>query len=389
MDKRLIWLGVGAFAVSTVGFVFSALLPAIAADTHITVPHAGYLITVFSLSYAIFTPLLSALAGAVDRRKTIVSAVLLFVAGNLTAALSSSFAALFAAQIVMGMAAGLFAATSQAAAVALVGPDHRARAIAVVLGGTTFAVALGAPAGSLISIYWGWRGTFLAIAALSIVCAAILWFMLPRDSRGSRLTLAERLTVITLPGVLPALLVTFLYLIGGFIVISYLAPLAIDGAGMSRAVLPGMLLAFGVGAVIGNMSSGQLSDRFGATRIVTLSLVCSTVICLGIASTLKYLPQETAGPVLIGLMVPWGVIGWMFPPAQASRLVNLAPNLAHLTLSLNASALYFGIAFGTLIGGRVLEFATPSDLGLVAAVFPVISLAVLAATRRVKEPVAA
>ena len=66
----------------------------------------------------------------------------------------------------MGMAAGLFAATAQATAVSLAGPDHRARAIAVVVGGTTFAVALGAPVGSLIATLWGWRGTFVAIALL-------------------------------------------------------------------------------------------------------------------------------------------------------------------------------------------------------------------------------
>lgn len=389
MDKRLVWLGVGAFAMSTVGFVFSSLLPSIAADAHVSIPHAGHLITAFSLSYAIFTPLLSAVAGAVDRRRVIVAAMIVFVGGNLVAALSSSFEALLAAQIVMGMSAGLFAATAQATAVALAGPDHRARAIAVVLGGTTFAVALGAPAGSLIANFWGWRGTFFAIAALGLTCAVILWFMLPRDSRGSRMTTGERLGVIAMPGVFPSLTVTFLYLAGAFVLISYLAPLAMEGAGMSKAVLPGLLLAFGVGAVIGNLSSGQLSDRFGATRVVTFSLLCSILICLVIAVALKYLPHEQAGPVLIGLMVPWGITGWMFPPAQASRIVNYAPGVANLTLSLNASALYLGIAFGTLIGGRVLEFATPSDLGLVAAVFPLMSLAVLAATRRVKEPVVA
>ena len=81
-------------------------------------------------------------------------------------------------------------------------------------------------------------------------------------------------------------------------------------------------------------------------------------------------------------MVPWGMIGWTFPPAQASRIVGFAPEVAHLTLSLNVSALYFGIAFGTVIGGRVLEFATPSDLGLVAAAFPLVALAVLLASRR-------
>jgi DHA1 family inner membrane transport protein len=77
-----------------------------------------------------------------------------------------------------------------------------------------------------------------------------------------------------------------------------------------------------------------------------------------------------------------GIIGWAFPPAQASRIVGFGPEIAHLTLSLNASALYFGIAFGTVIGGRVLEFARPSDLGLVAAAFPLVALAVLAASSR-------
>ena len=48
---------------------------------------------------------------------------------------------------------------------------------------------------------------------------------------------------------LPSLVVTFLYLTGGFIVICYMAPLA-DGAGLPVAVLPGMLLAFGIAATL-------------------------------------------------------------------------------------------------------------------------------------------
>jgi predicted MFS family arabinose efflux permease len=389
MDKRLVWLGVGAFTMSTVGFVFSSLLPAIAADAGITIPHAGHLITAFSLSYAIFTPLLAALAGPFDRRGVIAVAMLTFVAGNVLAAVSSSFAALLAAQLVMGMAAGLYAATAQATAIAMVGPEHRARAIAVVVGGTTFAVALGAPAGAFIATVWGWRGTFLAIAGLGLVSAAILWLRLPHGIRGARLTLAERLTVIARPGIFPSLMATLLYLAGAFAVISYLAPLAMEGAGLPHSALPLVLLAFGIGAVAGNLSSGQLSDRIGATRVVTISIFASMVLCILIALTVKFLPDSVAGPLLIALMVPWGIIGWMFPPAQASRLVGYAPELAHLTLSLNVSAMYFGIGLGTLVGGRVLEYGTPGDLGLASAVFPLGALAMLAATRRVKVPAVA
>lgn len=382
MDKRLIWLAVGSFAMSTVGFVFSSLLPAIASDAHVSVPIAGYLIMAFSLAYAVGAPVLSALAGEIDRRRILAATMLVFVAGNIVAATSSSFGGLLTAQLLMGMSAGLYAATAQATAVSLAGPEHRARAIAVVVGGTTFAVALGAPAGSLIATMWGWRGTFIAIALLALSCAAILWLRLPAGSRGVRLTLAERVTAIARPGILPSLIITLLYLAGGFTVISYIAPLALEGAHLPVIALPGMLLAFGVGAVIGNLSSGYLADRIGATRMVVMSLLMSSGFCLAIALTLKLLPHEIAGPVLIALMVPWGIIGWAFPPAQASRIVGFAPELAHLTLSLNASALYFGIALGTVIGGRVLEFARPSDLGLVAAAFPLLALAVLAVSSR-------
>ncbi|EHK57342.1 hypothetical protein MAXJ12_10393 [Mesorhizobium alhagi CCNWXJ12-2] len=58
-------------------------------------------------------------------------------------------------------------------------------------------------------------------------------------------------------------------------------------------------------------------------------------------------------------------------------------------MSLNASALYFGIAAGTVVGGRVLEFAAPSDLGLVAAAFPLLALAVMMASARSRRAAAA
>lgn len=381
MDKRLLWLSVGSFAMSTVGFVFSVLLPSIAADTHISIPSAGYLITAFSLAYAIGAPTLSAFAGAVDRRRVLTAAMLVFVAGNAIAASSSSFLALLMAQLVMGAAAGLFASTAQATAVALVGPERRALAISVVVGGTTFAVALGAPLGSLIAAFWGWRGTFLTVAGLGSLTALALWWRLPRGMRGTRLPLAERFLAITQPGVAPALLVTLLYLTGAFVMISYLAPLAMEGAGLPKIALSGMLLSFGVGAVIGNLSSGFLADRIGAGRVVVLSLLMSITICLLIAADLKLLPHYLSGPLLIGVMLPWGIVGWAFPPAQASRIVGYAPDVAHLTLSLNASAIYFGVALGTVVGGRVLEYATASDLGLAAATLPFAALVVMLAGR--------
>lgn len=382
MDKRLIWLAAGAFAVGTVGFVFSTLLPLIAEDVHVTIAQAGYLISVFSLAYAIGAPVLSAAVGATDRRVVLALALLVFVAGNLFASQSTSFEMLFAAPVVMGAAGGLFASTAQATAVSMAGPEHRARAVALVVGGTTFAVALGAPLASLLATTFGWRGAFGAIAAMALVCAAVLWWRLPRKQYGERLTLGQRLEAMQRPGVGLTLLVTFLHLAGAFSVISYFGAIAIDGAGLSRYMLPVLLLAFGFGAVVGNGLGGYLSDRYGSVPVIVWSMTLAATLCAAISGVLAWLPHNIAGPALIALMVPWGMIGWAFMPAQVSRLVALAPDVSGLTLSLNVSALYFGVAFGTLVAGRVLEYASVSEIGLVGAALSLSALALFLHSRR-------
>lgn len=381
MDIRLVWLAVGAFATSTMAFVFAGLLPLVSASAHVSISEAGHLVTAYSLAYAIGTPVLATLTGGLDRKRVVTGALLLFLVGNMAAAASNSFALLVSAQIVMGAAAGLFASTAQAAAVMLAGIEHRAKAVAAVVGGTTFAVALGAPLGSLIGNLAGWRATFLFVGLLALTCAVVLSIMLPRGLPGVKLTLTERMLAVAHPGVLPALLVTLLYLTGGFVVICYMAPLATQGAGMDISVLPAMLLAFGVGAVAGNYLSGQLTDRLGATRVVVFSMSAAAVVCVAMTLALTLLPPAVAGPLLIALMVPWGIVGWMFPPAQASRLVAMAPQLTNLTLPLNASAMYFGVAAGTFIGGQALRVQPAAELGLIAAAFPLAGLVVLGAHR--------
>ena len=91
MDRRLIWLAIGAFATSTVAFVFAGLLPLIADGVGTTVPKAGLLMTAFSLSYAIGTPILATVTGSVDRRRVIAFALAFFIAANLFAATAASY----------------------------------------------------------------------------------------------------------------------------------------------------------------------------------------------------------------------------------------------------------------------------------------------------------
>ncbi len=382
MISPLVWLALGAFTVGTEGFVIAGILPDIAAEAEISITQAGTLVTAFALSYAFGAPVLATLLGEVDRRRILTGTMVLFAASNLAAALTSSFLALLLARVVMALAAGLYAATAQAAAIALAPPERRARAIAVVVGGTTVAVALGAPIGALLATLTDWRGTFAAIAALSAVTAVAILLKIPANLRGIRIPLRERAMTIMKPGILPILATTFLAMTGGFSVFTYLAPLAVEGAGLPAVVIPGLLLAWGVGAALGNFIGGQAADRFGARATAIFSVLGLSGVLAIISLATKLLSPAVAGPVLIGLNVLWGAVGWMLLPAQASRLVALQPTSAPISLSLNASALYLGIALGSVVGGAVLNVGTPADLGWTGAIPTLLALIIMLATGR-------
>lgn len=380
MDTRLIWLALGTFAVGVEGFVIATLLPAIAADSGVTITQAGYLVFAYAIAYAVGAPVLSALTGRFDRRPLLAVVALVFAAGALLAAVSQGYAVLLAARLIIAASAGLYAATAQAAAVTLAPAERRARAVATVVAGTTMAVALGAPIGAFLSGLAGWRGTYFAIAGVGVLTAAAIWLMLPGGIQGDRRGLGERLGVLRVPGLLPALLTILLYMTGPFAAFIYLGPVTTQLMGLDAGLLPFVMLAYGLGAALGNPLGGQLSDRIGAQATVTIAagLNIGFLLLLG---AIPLLPQATVLPAYFAFMVAWGVAGWMFVPGQVSRVVALSPSAAPLALSLNASFLYLGTALGALVGGLVLEHLPIGELGLVAALFPALALGVLILSR--------
>lgn len=386
MDIRLIWLALGTFAIGAEAFALPSLLPDITADTGVDMVRGGFLVLAFAMAYAIGSPILAALTGALDRRRVLAATALVYAIATVGAGLAASYGMLMGARVLMALASGLFAATAQATGVAMSEPQHRARAISVIVGGTTLAVAFGAPLGGLVAHFFSWRGTYFVLAATTLIASVAIFAMLPAGLRGVKVPLRDRLAVFVQPGVRPALLTMTLYMIGGFTVFTYFAPLAVQSIGLDKAMLPAVLLAFGVGAAVGNIAGGQFADRIGAkATVIGASVLLSAVTLL--MSVVPHLDHAVAGPAFVALMVAWGVVAWAFPPAQASRILKLAPTNAPLVLSLNASALYFGVALGSVVGGQVLQHGSPADLGWVGAIFPLLGLAVMLATDA--EPVLA
>jgi len=82
---RLYWLALGTFAIGTEGFMIAPLLPDLARDLSVSLASAGQLVTVFALTYALSSPVLTALTGKIDRRRLLIASMLAFAAANFVA----------------------------------------------------------------------------------------------------------------------------------------------------------------------------------------------------------------------------------------------------------------------------------------------------------------
>lgn len=375
MDVRLLWLALGAFAGSVESSLIVIVLPAISAETGVSLAQAGYLIFGYSIAYGIGTPVLSTLFGHVDRRRVVAGAELLFGLMALLFGLLPGFLLLVLTRTVLALGAGLFTSTAQSTAVALAAPGKRGVAISTVTMGGSIAVAVGAPLASLIAGLYGWRVAYVGLGLLAIVASATMWLRLPHDIHGDRRSIRERLSVLKVPGMPLTLLSPGLLVLGMFTMFNYLAPVTTDLLGLDKALLPLVLFAFGTGALVGNQITGGLADRYGGRQTMLVTIGVLIVLLAGLP-LLAMLPRPAILPVFFVYMVLYGIVTWGAFPPQLHRLAALAPMSVQLSASLNLTSMNIGGAVSALVGGLVLERLGIAYLGVVGAAIAVVALVV-------------
>ena len=381
----LLWLALGTFATGTESFMIAALLPGLASDMSVSITAAGQLMTVFALTYALSSPVLAAATGGMNRRHVLLLSMIAFALFNFIAAAAANYWQLMAARILLACAAGLYVPSASALAGAVVAPQRRGTALAIVMGGSSIAVALGVPLGALIGHAMGWRMTFVCVGILASLAVAGLLFGFPRSVGAGLATasLRERLAVVQQPPVLVALLVTVIWGTGAYTVYSYLAPYLAHVAGIGDAQIGLILFIWGCAAVTGLFTGGAINDRLGARAMIVPALA---LLALAFAS-LSFGPGLVGGKILLGsitlAIVVWGVAGWGFFPAQQARLIGIAGvKVAPIVLSLNASSMYLGFSLGAALGSIALIYGSVMSLGWVAALCEVVALAIVLVSTR-------
>lgn len=370
-------LAIISFLVGTSEYVISGVLDRIADSLGITLAAAGQLITIFSLVYAIGTPVMMALTARMDRKKLIMYALGVFVFGNLCSFILPGYGLFVAARVIMAVGAGMVVVTALNIAAKIAPPGKQASSLATVIMGFTAALIIGVPIGRVVSEAIGWRSVFGGIAALGIIAIIIIFFTLPQTKGDKPVPLIQQFSLLKKRKVAIGLAITFFWLGGYSIAYTYLSPYLLNVSHVSSRMLSTLLFIFGVASLIGSKLGGFSADRWGARVTLTGGMALHTLMLV----LLSLVTHSAAG--VAAVLTLWSFAAWSSGPAQQYHLATMEPESSGVLLGLNQSMMQLAMAAGAGIGGIAVTQLSLASVtwigagGIVIAMCAVISLSPL------------
>ncbi|MBR2565553.1 MAG: MFS transporter [Paenibacillus sp.] len=161
--------------------MFNVSLPVIIHDLQITSELGSWVISSYSIGYALSTVIYSRLSDRIPIRKLLTVGLLILGCSSLLGLFAHNFALLLTTRILQSAGAGVMAGLGLVIASRYIPVERRGAALALISSGSAMAFGLGPIVGGLISEYMGWNGLF-AITVLVLLALPVLLYFLPRET---------------------------------------------------------------------------------------------------------------------------------------------------------------------------------------------------------------
>ena len=338
----------GNFVIGTGVMVVPGTLNDISVSLGISIPQAGQLITAAAILMGLGAPMFASVVAGWDRRRLLTLSLIWY--GVLTAicAVAPSYTALLPLRVLAVIAPAIFTPQAAASVGLLVPPAQRGRAVTFVFLGWSVASVMGMPLSAWIGNDLGWRWAFALVALMSLMSAAWVWREMPNGIRPAALSRKAWGKTLGSSALMLTVGVTLLMSFAQFTLFSYFAPYFVQTLGMSGGALSLMFLWFGAFGFLGNVGLSRWIDQIGAPRAALWMMSAMAIsLLLWPLGRLGFWQQAL-------VLVPWAIGCFAANSAQQARLVNLSPDLASATISLNTSAMYGGQGLGAALGGVLI-----------------------------------
>lgn len=336
--------------ISTTLYVPS--MPAMARAFHTDIAAIQLTLTAFLIPYAFGQLIHGPLSDRLGRRPILFAGLGLAGVASLACALAPDIRFLIAARVVQGAGACAGVVVSRAVVRDLFAREQAARANSVIGAAVAAAPALGPVLGGQLEVTFGWRSSFIFLAAASALIMAFAWRQLPETNpRKVGITSARgllegyRLLLASPPFWAYAFVISGIF--AGLFAFTTGAPvLVIDKLGFGPDIYGAFAALPTLGSLLGSILSNALTVRIGMDRLVLLGSI--VYAGAGAIMALIALSGTLSIAALFGPMIVFTLgLGLALPNALAG-VVSIHPNFAGSAAALTGCLQMTCGALGTL-----------------------------------------
>ncbi len=383
-DKRRPAVFVIGFCAFLQLWAIQALLPTLARDFAVGEAQISLTVSATTLAVTLMAPFIGVVADVLGRRRIIAVSIFLLVVPTALIAAAQSLDDI----IVLRFVQGLLLQPVFAVAVAYIGDEFPREEIAGVTAiyttGSVVGGFLGRFLAGWVGDYQGWRVAFLVLAAINLVCAVLVIWLLPRERNFVRAEgLIHSMAMMARHFRDPRLVATFA--VGACVLFCFTT--AFTYINFYLAAAPFDFTASGLGSLFvvylfgGFVTplTGRLVARFGRRGLVAGALA---LWALGLAVTLA----PNFPMIFIGLAIG-ACSGFIAQATSTGYVAYTATSARSSAVGLYVTGYYLGGSIGAVVAGFAWRAA--GWFGCVALAWLVLALAaalVLAFWREPKAP---
>lgn len=364
-------LTTGTAVLVSAEFVPAGVLPLLAESLGVTEGRAGLAVAATALAGAITAPTIASVVPRMDRRKLLIILIAIAALSNLVVALAPNLPVLLIGRVVLGVAIAGYWSFTFGVGVSI---TNRPALISTALAlGTSLATIIGVPLASIAGDAIGWRNVFFILIGLTVLSGVALARVLPPVPAHPSAGLAMMRQVLSNKRLIAGIITIGLVAFGNFTAYPYIR-VAIEA--IAPHLVGVLLLAWGIGGLIGNLLGGWFSTR------LRIGVALAPAILAIALATISTQPQNV---LLAAAVVAWGLGFNMVPVTTQLWVSRVEPARLDAAVSLQVMAFQVAITLGAIVGGLIVDHATvwaTMTVGAVAAALAAVSFASMRVVQR-------
>lgn len=250
-------LTVGVFGIINTEMGVIGILPLIAETFHVTVPEAGWTVSVFALVVALSAPVTPLLFSGINRKKVMLLALGVFTLSNIISMLTSNFTVLLIARALPAFLHPVYVSMAFTVAASSVSKENAPKAVAKVFIGVSAGMVLGVPVTSYIASEVSFTMGMMFFTVVNALVFIATVFFVPSMPVKERLSYGEQLGVLKKKIAWYSVIVVTLINGALFGFFSYMSDYLKMVTEVSYSVISGMLLIYGLANIVGNVIAGK------------------------------------------------------------------------------------------------------------------------------------